>query len=976
MVNRRDVSALQNRWNDAQRVDTTDLRVEQDRNVFIDAGIVQNHFGSGVLLESINQKILFDSDNLSASQAAILAAGNFDGRGLSPSAQPTDSNLGNQIEVELTGSNNVFGRLSTKVAIIGLSFDGTLQVDRFYFYKNEKQVTANHYTRVLAVFFNDFKGNNNCSRNLGGRIVVRESSSFQLSRDPIMVSQDLEPDIFWRDWKVSDLSLSLFQTIQDGIGPDYSVDSLDINTTPRNFRFLEANNVVKKIGQKFQATTNNIQKITLLLGANHDGYTSGPNQFDWSGDIVVSVYALQTTTACSTDIIPELAIDFDPSSEPIAQLSFNQASLESLGYVLTDVPQPVDFVFNSTILGSGNTSKIIPGNFYAVTIGRSGAATSGELFLASGNNKIENSRLTVFSGIWTDVVEEDLWFQVWTDSAKIADGKGYDNGIGMEYDKTTTDPSTGATIDNQIRFKSFNNTGESVLNIGVLEAEEVNSVIEQDERTGNNVFSRKKFEPFFGFVSQQELSNLKLNTDPIIIGCAEDNNPKQNPDLEKIITLPGAAKGDVFTIINPDADLRSLNLVGSKLIPNTSCEQENYFIAKVELCTDGYGDVNGDGQIDQEDIARASSLIGESLELESTQQKIVDGYLTTLELIRADVDGDGYVTSSDVDLITNFVNKQINSFPVGFTFQRLVLHVQPTVGRYDGYFDCDGYVRINGNSGNLADPDNLSPSDLKFFGNFIQPVIESDPDYIAVPFQSINYKIVSQPYWQPQFVLFNSEARTVPASFTDSEATLPDIDCSAEEQQFSCQDQNAILPTCAPGINSFYVPGDLIIGRGQIKRPDGNLFRSDFEVGSITLELPDSPLEEVSLNIFDKFVADRGDGLTRGGFPAMKYADCSTVQDEDLSLNRIRFSVSIQAFVPNFDGYDVEDGYGIVIDDILGVFLSQETGILNLSVKDLFVDQVLKTLVTKIQVDVYLKKSGFINNPVTVAPEQLAGLLS
>lgn len=979
MTSRRDVSLIHNLWNDAQRVDKSDLDLEQDRSIGTEAAAIQNHFGSGVLLESPTQNIIFDSDNLTEAQASILAAGNFDGQGLEPHLQPTDTSLGNQLEVELTGSSGVVGRFSTKVAIIGLAFDDTLIVDRFYFYKNEKQVTANHYKQVLAVFFNDFKGNNNCSRNLGGSIVIREASSFQLSRDPIMVAHDVEPDIFWRDWKVADPALSLFTTIQNGIGPSYSVDALNINTTERNNRLLEANDVVKRVGQKFLATTDNIQKVTLLLGVQQDDSAAEDEVFDWTGDIVVSVYALQTTTGCPTDIVPGLAIEFDPSSEPISQLSFDQDALEELGYVLTNVPQPVDFIFSSTKLGSGNTSTITPGNFYAVTIGRSGAATSGTLFLPAGNNNLEDSRLTVFTGIWTDVVEEDLWFQVWTDAAKIADGRGYDNGIGMQFDKTATDPDTGGTIDNQVVNKSFTDTGENNLNIGVLQASEELSVTEQDERTGNNVFSRKKFVPEFTFLSESGLAELRTNTDPIVIGCAEDINPKENPDLTKTQSLPGLAKGDKFIVVNPDADLLSLNLVGSKLIPNETCIQENYLIVKVELCTDGYGDVNGDGYIDSSDIARASALIGEAIQLETTQQKIVDGEIDTLELLRADVDGDGYVTAADVDLITQFVNKQILTFPAGATFQHMIITVQNTVGRYDGYFDCDGYIRLDGYTGqNIVSPGALTDAQKKWYGNFGTPSIEgADDTFTTVPFANITYQINSQPFWQPQFVVFSSDARVVPSTFCEITGSLPDINCdTSPATELTCEDRNDITPVCDPGTNKFFVPGDLVIGRGQIRRPDGNLFRGDYEVGTVILELPEQALEEVSLNMFDKLVADRGDGLTRGGFPAMRYADCTTVQDEDLSLNRVRFSVSVQAFVPNFDGYSEEDGYGIIIDDIIGVYVDQTTGILQLSIKDLFADQVLKTLVTKIQIEVLLKKSGWVNTPLTVSPAELPGLLS
>jgi hypothetical protein len=631
MTVRKDVSIIHNRYHDAQRVDKTDMDTEQNRNLETDAATLQNHFGSGILLENPEQLTLFDSDNLPVDQAAIEAAGNFDGVGLAAHEQPSDINLGNQIEVEISGSTMI-GRLSVKVAIIGLSFDNTVQMDRMYFYKNEKQVTSKHYKRILTIFFNDFKGNNNCSRALGGRALIREASSFQLSTDPIMESQDVSPDLFWRDFKVSDSAISLFDTIQAGMGSEFSADALQINVTGTADREMDANDVTSQFGQKFQANTDNIQKVTLLLGARQDDTASEENKFDWTGDLVISIYPLQTSTACPTDIVPSLAIDFEPSNEPLAQLSYDQAALLDLGYCLTSVGQPVDFVFSSTKLGDPNTSNIVEGQFYAVTAKRAGAATSGTLFLGVGTDRTENSRVTLFSGVWVDVPEEDLWYQIWTDAAKISDGRGYDEGNGIQYDKTTTDELTGATIDNQIRHLSFVDTGENVLNIEVLQAIQEESVTVQDERTGNNVNSRKKFVPSPSFVEEEGISAT----------------------LTKTQNVPGLASGDQFCILNPDPDLLSVNVVGSKLVPNVSCNELDFRIFGVELCTDGYGDVNGDGYIDAADIAAASQLIGESLLLESTQQKIIDGYFSTFELLRADVDGDGYITATDVDLITQF----------------------------------------------------------------------------------------------------------------------------------------------------------------------------------------------------------------------------------------------------------------------------------------------------------------------------------
>src|SRR3972149_1247900 len=421
-------SALQNKWHDAQRVDKSDMDTEQNFNNKIKAATINNHFGSGVILEQPMQLVLFDSDTPNAEQAALIAAGDFDGTGLDLHAQPSDINLGNQIEVELTGSS-VFGRFSVKVLLIGVSFDDQLQYDRLTFHRNEKQTTAKQYKRLLSVLFNDFKGNNNCSRNHGGRIVIKEAAPFELSRDAIMAAQDVEPNIFFRDFKVANKALGLFNTLQDAIGAEFSADALQINVTGRQpNRSIAANDVTTQIGQKFKATTNNIQKITFLMGATRDDSASIEHRFDWEGDLVVSIYPLQTSVNCPTDIVPELAIDFDPEVTPLAEVSFSQATLRDIGYVLTDIAQPIDFVFNLTKVSAAG--GITANNFYAVTFRRSGAAAKGTIFAETGNDRISNSRLTLFSGVWVDVPEEDLWFQAWTDGAKVADGQGYDAGNG------------------------------------------------------------------------------------------------------------------------------------------------------------------------------------------------------------------------------------------------------------------------------------------------------------------------------------------------------------------------------------------------------------------------------------------------------------------------------------------------------------------------------------------------------------------
>ena len=957
MTKRIPVSQLQNLWHDAQTVDKNDLETEQNYNNQTNASIVNNFFGSGVLVSSAEQNILFDSNKLDAVQAAKESANSFDGTGINIAVQPSDNNLGNQLEVELINSD-VFGRLSVKVLIIGLSFDGSLQYDRFTFHRNEKQVTSNHYKKVLTLIFNDFKGNNNCSRNNGGQIVIRESLSFELSRDPIMVAQDIEPNIFFRDLKVADGYSSIYTMIQNAIGSEYNADDLHINITGKTIRSIEPNNVSVQIGQKFKATTNNIQKVTFLMGAFRNDSAPIANRFDWAGDLIVSIYPLQTTVSCPTDIIPELAIDFDPTLSPLVEVSFSQAELKDMGYILTDIVQPVDFIFNSTKIANAGGIEI--DNYYAVTFRRSGAANSGTIFAETGRGSLENSRLTTFNNVWVDTNEEHLWFQIWTDAAKVADGQGFDAGNGILYDKTIIDKKTGAVIDNEVGHFSFSTTGQGTENTGVIQAIESYSVTIQDERNGNEVFSRKQFVPSFSFVSNAQLSALKEISEPLIIGCVSDNNPKINPTVTKTQNKPGLVKGDTFCIVNPDPDLLSLQLIGSKLIPNNS-KTYDYRIFKVNHCIDGYGDVNGDGIIDETDVARASELIGESLTSTSTQAKIVSGEISTLELLRAGVNGTGTISITDVNLIQNYVNKTINSFPVGSSFTHLCLTVQQSIGRSDGYYDCtNGYVRIDGYAGhNKVPSSSLDPIELMYDGYAVDVSIDgTDSAFNAVPFVAINYQIKFQPFWQDYLLILNSNARLIPTTFTYENAITKN-NCSIDN--VNCTELIGNVPSVDVGRNDFFIPDNLVIGKGEILRPDGSNYKVDLEMATIVLELPITSIGHKSINIFDVFVADTGNGKTSYGYNCLKYADCKTVQPEDLQLNKVRFVVAIES---------------LAATDIVAVYVNQETGLMTLNTTVDINSPIYVELRTKIIITVYLKNGGWVNNSLTIEKNQVAGLFS
>ena len=119
-------------WHDQQQVNQEDVDLDQSHHDLLRAATINNHFGSGVLLNSLETNILFDSSILNESQLSLLSSGLFDGSPIQTTKQPSDINLGNQIAITLTNSN-VYGRESVKIAIIGLNFQGNLQIDKFYF---------------------------------------------------------------------------------------------------------------------------------------------------------------------------------------------------------------------------------------------------------------------------------------------------------------------------------------------------------------------------------------------------------------------------------------------------------------------------------------------------------------------------------------------------------------------------------------------------------------------------------------------------------------------------------------------------------------------------------------------------------------------------------------------------------------------------------------------------------------------------
>jgi len=1051
MTKRLPVSAFQNTWFDSQQVDSNDLLDEQTFNDQINSATIQNHFGSGILPAVLSQPVLFDSS---------LTVGLLDGKPILTQKQPSDTQTGVQLEVELSRSA-VFGKKTVKVCVIGLDLNNNIQYDTFVFKKNEKQTTSKHYIHIVSILFNDLLGAEDKSFNLGGTVLIRESSPVSVSRDAKSLAQDIEPNLFFRDFFIDPAYSSLFTLLQAAV-PGYNVDSLGISTSYRQLRKLPRNDVVTQIGQKFAATSNNIQKITVLLSVEND---VTPSDLSWTGDLVLSLYALQSSVACSTDIVPQLAIDFSPTNIPLAQASLNFATLQTAGSALDGYLQPIDFLFSNTNVANGGLTV---GSYYAWTLKRAGSADKCNILTAAASNKINDSHVTIFNGsVWADIKEEDLWFQIWSDAIKVSDGQAYDAGFGITIPKTKPDPMTGIIEDWSQNNISFTTTRKFIATISAA-TEESGTV--QDQRTGNPVFSRKQTVPKIELLLPDELDQRKLTTEPLTIATIQDRNVKSidisNATIVSKINQSTIFKNELLIKIIDDNTDPNINvnlvtafnngdLIGARLIPNTTLPNIQYRIGKAEICTMLYGDVDGNGIVDDADLALATGLLGKSVGSSPTIAKyltdtnyfvtnsgvtyniydattltviysgictltvlpsgieatitdasavftgitniltykvVVTGSFDTvnigtfdiifvqngtnirirkfytdsetyLRILRSDIDGNGTVGVGDVSLLTQYVEKiapvPITTSPgnrIGTPFKVMKLQLERLVDRSDDY-----------------------PYNIANRATILHPrvdIVLSDTSLAARNYTTTpsTLNIIKTLTWSDDLIMTNGQGKLVACTFSGAVST-PLRSC--EPKQVECGTYPVLAGT-DPGRNDFFIPNNLIIGE-TLQNKDGSLYKMDLEIGTIVLEVPTILfLTEKTINIFTDFVAEvvPGSGVTRIGYPAMKFSDCSFVPSLTATAqNQVRFSASIQSFYADLAGVSTDGYSGVIVDHRMGLHIDYVSGLLRMNFAYLLKDPTKLSLNTKVQIQVYLKKSGFNNNFVNVDASKLTSLL-
>lgn len=931
-------------WFDGLKVDRDDMVDEQSRNKDIDAANVHNFFSSGVI-SSASPNIILDTDNLSTSQQSLFDSNVFDGQNVYDNSDSV-SDVIKGVHLSITLSDVALdGKAQTKISIIGDTFGGDLVYDSLIFEQNGTQITQNRYKKIRSIIFKDFAGNVRGSSNyavadgyLSGRCLITEAEALEPSRYTVLAEQRAQPNKFFSDFipaNWSDTVSYMFDTAIKADDNAKSIDDLDIGMSSYQTRTLDANDVTTKIGQKFQANGNNIQKISVLLSTEYDA-TDG---YDFSGSIVLSVYELQAEVSCPVSPVPDNAEDFDPDPRIIGQLSIDKDDLEKQGVILDGYSQIVDFVLTNTNISNPLRSPITSGNYYAFALSRSGDTSKGTIVIEEAPHRAESGYMIVYDGTeWVNVKDSDMWFVVYGDYVKVSDGIAYENGVGLEVPKLDEN-SSGVEVPYVSGPHEFGVVTRDAYNYIIMEQDLEYSDPTQDQRTGDNISSRVKPVPSFSLISSSSLTTLlESNSIPLLIGCARDRNPRANiSSVSGTIDTIGLVRRNEFNILYPDADMIQNNWVGSLIVPNSTSCCATYRIIKSEIFYDAYGDVNGDGNITSADVTKLQQIRQDYLDYtevvlgaglgtniidissSTAQQFIIDGYTDIEYLLRSDVDGNGIINNTDEGLIEDYVNKVINSFSVGSTFTRMKLTLE-----------------------NLTDP--LTTS-------VIVPTTCSS--YSTVPFSSINWRIDYFPTWIPDNVVVSDSRRKLATTITDN------------------------VSGCSGGTNNFFVPGDILLG-GDLKNPDGTGYGIDFEMTHLSLHVPitDAYGTPIFLDgytgilLFDTFVAEETNGKTASGFNAMKYSDNTYVQSDDFSDGKIKITPSIQSTASNF-----VVPFGSNITDIVGLNYDPDTSLMTIYLEDGYEQIAQPSIRTKILVSVYLKKSGFLNQTQEITDDEMRSLL-
>jgi hypothetical protein len=1001
---------------DGQRVTESDLDTEQAYNRSVSSNAVLDFHGSGVVnSDPFGKKILLDTrvpgyyanDGSNESKSAI-EAGTYDGKPVYLDRGCSDSDYGNRLVFELSNSE-AMGRNITRVMILGRAFDGVgnfgeVVTEILEFSSNYELITKHYYLDVIAVIFNNFSGGLGSSyhsgqsvsedliSDTGGGITVREAGYLEVHPSCRSASQQESPNIGINNFISSSVDRTIEDEVLEAFGADISFGDLYFQTESKEKIYLNADaSPSLTYGQKFLADSNNIQRVDILLSVEGDPDADSGAEFDFSGDITLSIHKLSTDTTCISDFVPEDLISFDPEPDSIAEVSLSSHDLYEMGLRLDSTPRIVSFSFSGTLIADPNIEPSIDaGSYYAIMVRRSGDNRTGNVVLEKGYDKVgkksdDNIPLTIIEQFdpqrsrffeydpdtrrHIDDSSSSLWFCVNTDSVGVTSGTAYsNNGFEIVVPKYIDYVGDTKVSNIGVRF-DLSDVGEGSRNYAVLSGESKFDSPDVHPRTGNFVFSRILDWPSISIVDESGLEAASISEYPLILARVTDDNTREAQPITGSFSLPGEIAPNKIVLVNPSSEILAENLINRVLTPDLNCECASKYRIVATKCYDVYaGDFDGDELLTLSDIPGLLNVVGNTINSEETERRILSGELDIIDFIKADLNDDDTVDGFDIELLENAIDGYVN-FSVSEKIRVFEIYLENIHGDNDFgdiFYDSDysGESISGSNTITLSVSDYRTalvmrpgdtvsiPSDFDDHGTYFirEKIISSDRltvtlsvsdesgieasfsgsfgidltiksgtatnmyldnmNLVNVPFTSTEYSIdMVQSDFYSRFLNICDLRRFVHSTFIEEELPDPcicvDDDCEPEED---CDPQYK---------NQYLIPDDLYIPNGEIYSEPGIPYHGDIEYVNVIMPIPPGTISDCQVDLYNAFVKSQdGSCRTEAGFEAMVYSDGTYVGCEDdgtntdISKNRVKFSHALASLYVDalVDGY-ADDGY-------------------------------------------------------------------
>jgi hypothetical protein len=694
---------------DGQRVTEVDLDTEQIHNNTVSADIVKDFHGSGVvndtpfetriLLDTRSPGLYIENGNENPSKSDI-ESGTYDGKGISLDRQTSDPVRGNRVEFELVDSE-MLGRKKVKIMVLGRAFDGLnsqgeLVAEFIEFGENSKKLSKHYYTRIISVLFNDFSGGSGRTENLtsvdsldlisntNGYMIVRETEPLKVFPASVVSYQVESPNLDMINFITSDPTRTVRDEIILALGSTNTISDLYVELLGREEITLAKDAATSiKYGQKFLSEVDNLQRIDILMSVERDATRPAGSQFDFSGDLVMSIHELSSDIDCPTDAVPEDLIDYDPEITPLIEISFGQGDLEALGFSLTDTPQIVSFNFAGTLLADPNLEPSIKsGKFYSFLIRRSGDNRTGTIILEKGFDKVfgktesnvtltpierfgkRTSKYTEFDPITKRFINDSqssLWYRVHSDALEITNGTAY-----ADTGKAVTIPKTigfigNTEISNFEKNITLRTVAEGSNNYVILSHIEEFTDPGTHPRTGNFLFTRIVDGAALSVVNDTELDDILEDTVPLLLGRVVDTNVRDAQTITGTLDKPGLISNDTILLIDPGADVLAANLINRVITPDIDCDCNSiYRIADVDCLLLRPGDFDSDGKYTSSDLTGMLGVVGNTINSEVTERSILGGEIDILDFIRGDLDANDTIDGTDIELLEDAVDGYVN----------------------------------------------------------------------------------------------------------------------------------------------------------------------------------------------------------------------------------------------------------------------------------------------------------------------------